>query len=56
MTATTPAFLAADFTQALSPVGGSLAVSALVGTLPLLVVFVLLGVVPVVASWVGALL
>ncbi|WP_088282311.1 L-lactate permease [Kineosporia sp. A_224] len=36
---------AADFTQQLAPVGGSLAVSAVVGLLPLLVVFVLLGVV-----------
>jgi lactate permease len=40
------AALAADtFTQHLSPVGGSLAASALVGLLPLIVVFVLLGVV-----------
>lgn len=46
MTATIPAALvAADFTQSLTPVGGSLAVSALVGLLPLIVVFVLLGVV-----------
>ena len=38
--------LAADnFTQKLSPVGGSLALSALIGLLPLLVVFLLLGVV-----------
>ncbi len=34
-----------DFTQRLDPVGGSLAISALVATIPLLVVFVLLGVV-----------
>lgn len=33
-----------DFTQQLAPIGGSLAVSALVGTIPLLVVFVMLGV------------
>ncbi|MBL8930249.1 MAG: L-lactate permease [Kineosporiaceae bacterium] len=33
------------FTQDLSPVGGSLALSALIGLLPLIVVFVLLGVV-----------
>lgn len=45
MTTTAAALVAADFTQQLSPVGGSLAVSALVGTLPLLVVFLLLGVV-----------
>jgi lactate permease len=46
MTAMTSAVhQAADFTQQLAPVGGSLAVSALVGLLPLLVVFVLLGVV-----------
>ncbi|HEX2808400.1 MAG TPA: L-lactate permease, partial [Kineosporiaceae bacterium] len=46
MSATTPlALLAADdFTQRLTPVGGSLALSALVGLLPLLVVFLLLGV------------
>ncbi|TIC84582.1 L-lactate permease [Nocardioides sp. GY 10127] len=35
--------LATDFTQELAPVGGSLAASALVALLPLLVVFVLLG-------------
>src|SRR5664279_3128308 len=47
MSATTPlALLAADnFTQRLTPIGGSLALSALVGLLPLLVVFLLLGVV-----------
>lgn len=37
--------LADTFQQQLSPVGGSLALSALIGLLPLLVVFVLLGVV-----------
>ncbi|MBK6874729.1 MAG: L-lactate permease [Kineosporiaceae bacterium] len=37
--------LSENFTQRLSPVGGSLALSALVGLLPLVVVFVLLGVV-----------
>lgn len=43
-----PAVVAAgpgDFTQSLAPVAGSLALSALVALLPLLVVFVLLGVV-----------
>ncbi|MFN8080393.1 MAG: L-lactate permease [Kineosporiaceae bacterium] len=44
-TALTSPVLSDNFTQHLSPVGGSLALSALVGLLPLVVVFVLLGVV-----------
>ncbi|MFZ0158755.1 MAG: L-lactate permease, partial [Kineosporiaceae bacterium] len=45
MTPLTLPILTEDFTQTLAPVGGNLAVSALVGLLPLLVVFLLLGVV-----------
>jgi lactate permease len=45
MTALTLPILTEDFTQELAPVGGNLAVSALAGLLPLLVVFLLLGVV-----------
>lgn len=42
---TVGSLVADDFTQALAPVGGSLALSALVGLVPLVVVFLLLGVV-----------
>jgi lactate permease len=51
---TVGSLVADDFTQVLAPVGGSLALSALVGLLPLVVVFLLLGVVKT-QAWVAAL-
>ncbi|MDC5696169.1 L-lactate permease [Intrasporangium calvum] len=57
MFATVPigtALVTDDFVQSLAPVGGSLALSALVGLLPLVVVFLLLGVVKT-QAWVAAI-
>jgi lactate permease len=41
------------FTQELAPVAGSLTVSALIALLPLITIFILLGVVRIKAHWAG---